>query len=45
VLDPATLVERDTALHAMRVVPGEYEIRVARNAADPGILRRIAIAT
>ena len=43
VIDPATLVERDTVQHTMRLVPGQYEIRVARHATDPGIVSTITI--
>ena len=32
----ATLAERDVATHSMVVVPGDYGVRVARHASDPG---------
>ncbi len=38
VVPPASLAERDVGSHAMVVRPGRYELRVARHAADPGLI-------
>jgi beta-glucosidase len=38
------LAERDTDAHAMVVRPGPYEVRVARNATDPGISAQVLVS-
>ncbi len=40
----SVLAERDTGRHAMVVRPGSYEIRVARDAVDPGVTSRVELA-
>jgi beta-glucosidase len=42
-IDTETLAERDIDAHAMVVRPGTYEVRVARNATDPGIAVQLPI--
>ncbi len=39
----ASLEERDVTQHAMVVVPGSYTLRVARDAADPGIAMKVSV--
>lgn len=39
-----TLAERDTDAHAMVVRPGTYDVRVARDATDPGISARVVVS-
>lgn len=39
----ATLAERDVATHSMVVRPGSYGLRVARHAADHGIMLHVDI--
>jgi beta-glucosidase len=38
VVAPTSLAERDVVSHTMVVRPGRYELRVARHAADPGMI-------
>jgi beta-glucosidase len=42
-LPVTALAERDTGRHAMVVRPGLYEVRVARDAVDPGISARVEL--
>jgi len=43
VAEGADLAERDTIAHSMVVRPGQYELRVARHACDPGIVVEVEL--